>query len=138
MYKRILVALDHSRVDDATLEHISRLARELGSTLILYRVAHYHTRDSKAHEMEEAEAYLAKIRARMAQEGLDCETAIGQGEPGHAIAEDAEKLNCDLIVIGTHGHSSLMRWVMGSVAEDVKRLTHIPLLLVKAPRPVSD
>lgn len=138
MYKRILVALDHSRVDETILQHVTKLARELGSSVILYRVAHYHTRDSRTHELEEAEEYLAELKERMTNEGVACETAIGQGEPGHAIAEDAEKLGCDLIAMPIHGHSSVIRWVLGSVAEDVKRLTSIPLLLVKAPRPVPD
>lgn len=130
MYKRIMVALDHSDVDDVLLAHAEGLAKALGSVLVLYRVAHYHTRDSRTHEMSEAEEYLAKLEERIKASGVNCETAIGQGEPAHAISEDAESLRCDLIAMGTHGHSSLLRFVLGSVAEDLKRISSIPILIV--------
>jgi nucleotide-binding universal stress UspA family protein len=132
VYKRILVALDHSEADRVIIDHVEQLARVCGSTVVLYRVAHYHTRDSRAHEMEEAEEYLGALDAELGKQGIPCETAIGQGEPAHAIAEDAEKLECDLIAMPIHGHSSLARFVLGSVAEGVKRATKIPVLMVKA------
>lgn len=109
------------------------LARVCGSTIVLYRVAHYHTRDARHHELEEAEQYLGELRARVEEAGLPCETAIGQGEPGHAISEDAERLKCELIAMSLHGHSPLLRFILGSVAEDVKRLSAVPVLMVKAP-----
>ncbi len=131
MYSRILVALDHSDVDQVILDHVRRLALALGSTVVLYRVAHYHTRDSRSHELGEASEYLAELKGILTDQGIPCETAIGRGEPAHAICEDAARLRCELIAMGIHGHSALERLVMGSVAEDVKRHTTLPLLLLR-------
>ncbi len=132
LYARILIALDHSEVDETILGHVEELARICGSTVVLYRVAHYHTRDSKAHELEEADGYLKELKQRFDKAKIPCETVIGQGEPAHAISEDAERLGCDLIAMPLHGHSGLARFVLGSVAEEVKRTSNIPILMVKA------
>jgi len=135
MYSRILVALDHSGIDAVVLRHVTELVRLCGGTLVLYRVAHYHTRDSRAHEVQEAEEYLAALKAQLDAGGIPCETALGQGEPAHAISEDSGRLGCDLVVLGVHGHGAVQRFVLGSVAEDVKRMSHVPLLLVPGPHP---
>jgi nucleotide-binding universal stress UspA family protein len=39
MYKNILVALDHTKADDALLPHISELASKMKSRLLLVHVA---------------------------------------------------------------------------------------------------
>jgi nucleotide-binding universal stress UspA family protein len=53
------------------------------------------------------------------------------GDPGQVIADRAEELNAELIVIGSHGRTGLTRLVLGSVAERVTRLSHCPVLVVK-------
>ena len=60
------------------------------------------------------------------------------GDPGTVVADRAEELNAELIVIGSHGRSGLARWMLGSVAERVVRLAHCPVLVVKLePQPVA-
>jgi nucleotide-binding universal stress UspA family protein len=49
------------------------------------------------------------------------------------ILEMLEKTGCDLIVMGTHGHTRLGHLLFGSVTEDVVRQAHCPVLLVKPP-----
>lgn len=54
---------------------------------------------------------------------------LGVGNPAHAISEAAE--NYGLIVLTTHGRTGFSRFLMGSVAEKVLRLTHTPVLVVE-------
>jgi nucleotide-binding universal stress UspA family protein len=49
------------------------------------------------------------------------------------ILEILDKLGCDLIVMGTHGHSRLKHRLFGSVSDDVVCLAHCPVMVVKAP-----
>ncbi len=49
------------------------------------------------------------------------------------ILEMLEKFGCDLIVIGSHGHGRLRRFLRGSLTDEVVRRTHCPVLVVKAP-----
>ena len=132
LYRRILVPLDGSPVDDAVLEHVAALAEAFHSEVILLRVAHFHTRDTMTHEVEDAQTVLDRVAPRLEGRGFVVRTVVGRGEPADDTVEQAEQLDCDLIAMGTHGHGTLKRVVLGSFAEKVRHATDVPLLLVKA------
>src|SRR5664279_5903713 len=117
LYRRILLPLDGSAVDDAVLEHVRQLAICFHSEVVLLRVAHFHTRDTMTHEVEDARAVLDRVAPSIANQGFPVRTVVGRGEPADDIVEQAEALGCDLIAMGTHGHGTLKRVVLGSVAE---------------------
>jgi nucleotide-binding universal stress UspA family protein len=50
---------------------------------------------------------------------------------GETIAHDALRWNADLIVVGTHGRRGIGRVLLGSGAEQVIRLAHVPVLVVR-------
>jgi nucleotide-binding universal stress UspA family protein len=55
---------------------------------------------------------------------------------GHPVAEivrAAEEESTDLIVLGSHGHSAVRRFLLGSVAERVARHSPCPVLVVRQP-----
>jgi nucleotide-binding universal stress UspA family protein len=54
------------------------------------------------------------------------------GPAAEAILRDARKWGADLIVMGTHGRRGLRRVVLGSDAEQVVRMSKVPVLLVRA------
>ncbi len=54
-----------------------------------------------------------------------------------AIRDWAEKLETDLLVVGTHGRSGIKKWMLGSVAEGVLARSTIDVLAVPA-APKSD
>ncbi len=132
MYEHIVVALDCTPVDETSLEHVARLATIHGSHVLLVRAAHYHTLDSKAHEVEDARECLKGCATRLKEQGVDVDTVMARGEPAEAIVQQAEDLHAELIVMCTHGHSFLERWLLGSVADQVRHSTSIPLLLLKS------
>lgn len=53
------------------------------------------------------------------------------GDPGHAIADRAEQLEADMIVLPSHGRTGLAHLMIGSVAERVVRLAHCPVLVLR-------
>lgn len=58
---------------------------------------------------------------------------LTEGDAATEIIRLAKELACDLIVMGTHGRSGLRRLLMGSVAEEVVRKAHCPVITVKGP-----
>jgi nucleotide-binding universal stress UspA family protein len=56
---------------------------------------------------------------------------IGFGDPGHEIADLAQKVAAELIVLPSHGRTGLTRLLIGSVAERVVRLAHCPVLVLR-------
>ena len=55
------------------------------------------------------------------------------GQPHDVICEQAKALDVDLIAMGTHGRRALGRWMLGSVAEQVLRESHVPVMTVRKP-----
>ena len=55
------------------------------------------------------------------------------GDPASEIPRVAKEENVDLIVMGTHGRTGLLRMLMGSVAELVVRRAHCAVLTVRQP-----
>lgn len=58
---------------------------------------------------------------------------VVRGNPVEEILKSAEKINCDLIVMGTHGHGPLADAMMGSTARRVLRRSRKPVLVVRLP-----
>lgn len=53
------------------------------------------------------------------------------GHPGETIADYASKHKFDLIIMGSHGHSSLANVILGSVTQQVLARCQIPVLIVR-------
>jgi nucleotide-binding universal stress UspA family protein len=60
---------------------------------------------------------------------------LESNEPAAAIAQAAERLDADLICMGTHGRGGVARAALGSVALGVLPHTQRPVLFARAPRP---
>ena len=55
-----------------------------------------------------------------------------EGAAADVIYQTAASTRANLIVISTHGHGGLGRWLYGSVADEVLRHVPVPVLLVSA------
>jgi nucleotide-binding universal stress UspA family protein len=138
MYKRILVPLENSAYDAAILEHVRRLAKVCGSSLLLIHVADgwvarnlktLNLRDSE--EMRLDRAYLEKVADELEREGYEVDAVLAGGDPAREIIEVAERDGCDLIAMSTHGHRFFSDLLYGSVADSVRHRCSIPVLLVR-------
>jgi nucleotide-binding universal stress UspA family protein len=61
----------------------------------------------------------------------DAKTVIREGSPRPVIVEAAVELECQMIVMGTHGRAGLAHLLLGSVAEYVVRHSKVPVLTVR-------
>ena len=91
MYKRILVAVEHSPADRTILTHVRALAKFTGAELLLMHVAdgfaarnfeQLNLRESE--EMKADRAYLESLKARSDGRGSDRADAAGDGRSGAA------------------------------------------------------
>ena len=60
LYERILVPVEGTETDEPVLEHVAKLASLCGAEVTLLRVAHFHTRDERACEVEDAESDIER------------------------------------------------------------------------------
>jgi nucleotide-binding universal stress UspA family protein len=79
---------------------------------------------------QEAQAYLDTVAARLKNRGLNVRThVVLEDRPAQAILHEAEATGAGLIALETHGRRGLARLVMGSVADQVVRRAHVPVLV---------
>ncbi len=139
MYKKILVALENSRADEALVPHISELARLLGSALLLVHVAdgfaarnYAQLKLAESDEMKADRGYLDGLAERMRAAGLTVTTELALGNPPTEILKSAAAHRCDLIAMTSHGHKILGDIFLGSTIERVRHNTAIPILVVRS------
>ena len=84
-------------------------------------------------EGDQVKNYLQSIARKYETPEQKIEIAIATGSPAQGILEFAEPRSVDLIVMATHGHTGLRRWVYGSVTEKVMRNADCAMLIVRPP-----
>lgn len=139
MYERILVTLENSPCDATILAHVRELARVCNAAVILIHVADgfaARNLDSlqlrESDEMRSDRAYLEKCRAELESAGVEADALLASGDPSTEIAAAAERENVSLIAMATHGHRLLNDIVRGSVANEVRHRSRIPVLMVRS------
>lgn len=144
MYQRILVPLEHSAYDVCILEHVRRLARLCGSSMVLVHVADgWAARNVKQLALRESEEiardrrYLEETCAQLRSEGFSADALLAAGDPATEISEAATREECDLIAMATHGHWGLQDLLYGTTANSVRHRSMVPVLMVRGPMPGS-
>ena len=144
MYHRILVPVENSSYDERILDHVGQLARYCGASIVLIHVAdgwaarniqHLNLRESE--EMRDDRTYIERLASELTAEGLSAEALLATGDPSTEIAAAAEREHCDLIAMSTHGHRFIADLIYGSVANAVRHMTSVPVLLLRAPAGVK-
>jgi nucleotide-binding universal stress UspA family protein len=79
---------------------------------------------------ENAGAHLHQDAIDLQASGLGATAEVCRGDPAEAIARTAQRMQSDLIVMGTHGKSGMDAFWSGSVAAQVSSRSRVPLLLV--------
>ena len=82
------------------------------------------------HE-DEAEKVLAPVSKFLLRHGIDAKSSWKIGHAGETIAKFADSGKFDLVIMGSHGHGTLVSLVMGSVATEVLAHCKVPVLLVR-------
>ena len=137
--RKILFPTDFSHTGDAALELATSLARERGAKLLIVHVeeppAAYGCGEMYYGMPDPVTEDLEKMLERVVPSDPDvvCEHLMVTGDPAMAITRVAEEEGVELIVMGTHGRTGLMRLLMGSNAEIVVRRATCPVLTYKQP-----
>lgn len=142
--KNILVAVDFSSVTPLVLKEAKKLANSTGGRIRLIHVAPPEPdfvgddvgpqilRDQKAKEFREAHKKIQKLADEIKEDNIEVTPLLIQGVTVDEIINESNKMNADIIVIGSHGHGAMYNLLMGSVVEGVIRESKTPVLVVPA------
>jgi len=162
--KRILVSIDFSDVTPAVIDLARQLARALGAEINLVHVKEvtaaatpgtlgyglagmpelapisgvpvpgFEPIPETIGEDEGQKSKLAKWQEEIAQDGIKVSLHEPTGMVAEEVLNEADELDADLIVMGTHGHSAMYNLLVGSATKGVLKHSKRPVLLVPAPK----
>ena len=144
----ILVPVDFSAHSAAALLFAVECADKMGASITVLHVIHdlgeapgYYSVKGRKKQLRRMEDVASEMLEHFIQEiqekhpGLaalnDLETILIKGLPVNRILEMAEKSNSRMIVMGSQGRTGLSHIMLGSKAEQVVRLSPIPVTIVK-------
>jgi len=154
--RRIAIASDLGNSDKAASEHFEQLAKEteaeawlihafddnfwLGAWMLPVYTSGNPLPTSVAVPKETQktlessrvlrEKAIKEFAASYAEHGIEVKTQLLSGDPPEAVCEFATEHDIDLLVAGTHGYGSLDRFLLGSTADKILRLSECPVLIV--------
>jgi nucleotide-binding universal stress UspA family protein len=142
---KVLIGVDDSPFSRAALDSVKRGPWSAGSEFIVASACPpvwlgpgeaiaadaitELNRQQNAYHKDTAEAAAKDLRAA----GLKVTVKVLQGDPRHALIDEARREKVDLIVVGSHGRSGVAKLLLGSVASHV--VSHAPcsVLVVRPP-----
>ena len=137
--KKILFATDFSASTEPGLRKAEVLAKALGATLVVLHVEEpmlSYFGESYRGPPEPTTETLDKMLHELTpiDETVRVEYRLKKGDPANRIVETAAEEDAEMIVMGTHGRSGFVRYLLGSVAESVIRHATCPVLTYRIPR----
>ncbi|MFO0912116.1 MAG: universal stress protein [Pirellulales bacterium] len=133
MVQRILCPVDFSDRSRESLKYAAGLAHSLHAKLVLLHAFDLPATLDLAGQTTPLDPALRPQLDEWAgaQGELTAEVILHAGHPGEVICWVAQDRKCDLIVMGTHGRTGLLRTLLGSTAEHVLRHARCPVLTIR-------
>lgn len=138
--KTLLVPVDFSETTPKTIRYAADMARKIGARLMLMHVlenhpSHFVNASPLGWYTQEA---LSRANHQLQELGddyfckdLEWSTSVRiHPIAEEAIVEQAEMLDAEMIIMGTHGRRGLARFLLGSTAEHVVRRARCPVLTI--------
>lgn len=140
--KRILVPIDFSDCSKKALQYAKPFAEQFHAEIVLLHVSsvNYMVAEGfggidlptlRADLIEDAEKQLGEIAKVLESKDAAATLIVREGRAASEIVALAKEENIDLIVMATHGYSSIKHVLLGSVTENVVRHAPCPVLAVR-------
>lgn len=141
--RQILCPVDRSETSGRALDYGIMLARWYDASVTALEIVWITLPPVSASAQPtlspaQIETFSEELRAFVATRdtaGVDVASKLGQGPVITSILHEAKALPADLIVLGTHGHTGVERFLLGSVAEKTLRKAPCPVLTIPPAAP---
>lgn len=140
MFKTIVWATDGSEAADRALPYVKSLGGADGSSVVVVHSSEVMAGRGGGYPLHVDEDDIkAKIEAQVAElsgAGITARSMMLGGLAGgaaHTIADAADEVEADVIVVGTRGHTPLGGLLVGSVTNRLLHIAPCPVLAVPAP-----
>ena len=140
MISTVAVGTDGSATAEEAVREAVEIARRFGAKLVLLSAFNPSGGSAAAGGGQEIElqwasnpsarvrSILERSETSLRRAGIECETAVDEGDPGEVLVRLAAECGADLLVIGNRG---MKRRVLGSVPNTVTHKANCSVLVVK-------
>jgi nucleotide-binding universal stress UspA family protein len=142
--RRILHPTDFSRASSAAFARAVQMAKADRAQLLIAHVlappipiagegyiSPSVYEDLEASSQKYAQKRLSALLAKARKAGARATTLLLEGVAHEQIIRAAKSKKADLIVMGTHGHTGIVKFFVGSIASRVVAGAHCPVLTVR-------
>lgn len=141
--KKILVPIDFSKPSKYAAKMAAKIAKKTNATVYLIHLIELPTGvidmgSGSKYSIPESMLYLRKVREKLLDfkstffdDETQVEYFIKLNTPFEGIQKYAEKIDADLIIMGSKGHSEFEEIIIGSNTEKIVRSSERPVIVVK-------
>jgi len=134
--KKILLGFDGSEGSEQALNRAMTLLDEYGELIILAVIPSLADKAFVDDEMykkmkKKAENLIHDVIEDIGEHEFSIAGMVKEGDPAAIIIDVSNRLNVDLIVLGSKGTSELGQYLIGSVANKVVQYAHKPVMVVR-------
>lgn len=134
-FNKIALALDFSDKDPKVIQYAQKLANS-NSTLVLIHIVESASAKLIGNEAQDLETrndqeHLAEYERYLVEKGYKAIGVLGFRNRSKEIARIVNENNCDLLVIGSHGHKAVGDMLFGETINSVRHLLDIPIFIAR-------
>ena len=134
-YERICIAVDFSTIDQRSIDAAVAQGGKEAEYMLIHitesAAARYAGDLSVDHETIGDAENLKRYVDRLKELGFRAWSRTGHGHPVRAIAAIVNTSQCDLLVMGGHGHKGLKDLLLGATVDAVRHRVKVPVLIVR-------
>jgi nucleotide-binding universal stress UspA family protein len=141
--KTIIALVDFTDAASKVLNYTQQLATALSSQVILLHVVPFELPvaaygaeippipvDPSPETLRANQATLDELLQSLTQQGISATAMQFKGPVAETVVRETSHLNADLVIMGSHHHSSLYNLFIGSTTADVLKHATVPLFIV--------
>ena len=132
--KKMLAAVDGSKHAEKALEYAVQLAKSYNANLALLHVEEDKLVRIGGPQVVDCLGTVGECILKDAStkvEGVSFNKMLEDGSPAEIIIKVAKKADVDIIVVGSRGLSSIRRFMLGSVSDDISMHSRSSVLIIK-------
>ncbi len=134
-FARIALALDYGDNDLIIMRYAMQLATPETELLLIHVVESVSARmmgsEADDYEARKDQDHIDEYVKLLAEQGYKATGILGFKNRSAEIARIIKENNCDLLIIGSHGHKAALDWILGETINSVRHMIDIPVFIAR-------
>lgn len=142
MFKKLLVPVDGTTTCNKAFVYSIKIAQKFNSEIVLFNAQEIAPTiawvndpivySQTAIDPEQIAADILAIASKSFEETeIMITTKFAIGDAAHAILDACDELQCDAIIMATHGNKAIKRFLLGSVTDKIVHHAKVSVIVVR-------